>query len=165
MEKEGISSNSTSSSEPGVSVSYALYNLLNGKKLDLKVCVEINIKMPLKSNKVDIYKEPYKYLIFNLSVDPFNEDDRFYKDRCFVYRTNGTDIPLNVRRMKIYPNITLNCGGDCKYEGLDEEGNMNCDCANPSICSSGDLLQDFTESVIYTFNTSNFVIITCPVRF
>ncbi len=119
--------------------------------------------MPFKQT-LNIDESLYKDLVINKSVNFFNESDPFYNDRCFVYRVNGTDIPLNTRRKKIYPNVTGTCGTNCEMKGIDSYGNMECECHNPTKCASGDLIQDFEETALDVFETSNFGIVTCDVR-
>jgi len=121
--------------------------------------------MPLQDNQnINLNKNPLKELVNDYHVNVLNESDPFYTDRCFVYKINGTDIPLNSRRSKIFPNVTSTCGQGCDYKGIDSNGFMDCNCHNPTKCSSGDLIQDFKETILDTINTSNIFIFKCDVN-
>ena len=114
-------------------------------------------------NTIDLSKSPYKELINIYRVDVFNISDPFYNNRCFIFRINDTDIPLNVRRTRIFPNTSATCGTDCDLVSIDTNSTMECNCHNPSACASGDLVQDFETKVMQIYTTSNFEIMLCPV--
>jgi len=121
------------------------------------------MKMPMKDFIPDLTQPPYKELINNYSVNPLNESDPFYTDRCFVYRVNDTDMPLNTRRVKIFPNSTATCGLNCDLVGMDKDNNIECNCHNPSKSTSGDLVQEFSSTVMSIYNSSNLGIVSCNV--
>ncbi len=149
----------------GQSVTYALYNPLTGQKLDTGICTQIQIKVPLsQKSKFNLNRFPYNYLIKNLSVDVFDIKDPFYIDRCFVYKQNGSDIPLNIRRRDIFPNQTISCGNNCEYRGFDESGNLICNCGNQDKCETEDFFQEFKHNIMKRVDKSNIAIIKCSVR-
>ena len=114
-------------------------------------------------DQFDLTKEPYKTLIEKYRVNVFNKTDPFYEDRCFVFRWNETDIPLNSRRTKIFPNASLTCGLNCDFISAGSDGYMECDCKNPPKCISSAIVQDITSTLMDALSTSNFEIIKCNV--
>ena len=130
--------------------------------MDLSPCDSIPIRMPLKGT-VDETKEPY-YQLLKRGVNIYNSSDPFYTNRCFKFQINGTDIPVNTRRQFLFPNSTALCGENCKVVGIDPVTTyLNCECQNPSLCTTGNFIQDFKSSIIGAIGTSNLLILECSV--
>ncbi len=144
----------------GVSLFYHFYNPQNGQKLDMSLCSQKTIVyMPL-GKKIDLSKPPYKELYEKFKVDFFNKSDQFYQDRCIVYRQNNTDIPVNIRRFKVFPNITNKCGDNCRYNGLTNDSMIECAC----YINNDPLIQQFTPEKQSIIDQTNLNIISCEVK-
>ena len=99
-------------------IEYEVYHPKTKEKLDLNYClnISINISMPIKLNKKDLFKH-----------DPKNE---YYNDLCFPYTTeNGTDITLQDRQNEyVDRNLSL-CESDCDYSDYNNNTEkVTCQC-------------------------------------
>jgi len=146
----------------GVSLSFSIYESNYGEKLSLRPCNMIKITMPV--NKfVDFTIPPYNYLLTNLTVNVFDDNDPFYNNKCEIYNYKNMSIPLNTRRTFFYPNKTITCGDSCVFKFIDPDGNINCDCKNPIIGISENLRQMLTENILSKLPVSNIDIFKCDV--
>ena len=97
-------------------VEYKVYDK-NGNQLSTKPCekIQIDISYPINSgSNVNIENG------LNLNqegIDVFNSEDSFFSDICYSYKENGVDVPLSVRREKLYQNVTF-CESGCEYGGM-----------------------------------------------
>ena len=110
-------------------VEYSIYDL-NGKKLDLNSCSNINIiiELPLNFSNGNIDRNKTQSLA-NYNYDIFNANDSFYNDFCSIYKTEyGSDVTINQRKYIYYQNTSL-CEENCNYVGMNFKNlTINCSC-------------------------------------
>ena len=147
----------------GVSLNYDFFHPINGSKLDLTICKNpILIYMPIKP-AVNVTKSPYKELV-DLGVDFYDMNHPFYNDRCFIFQQNETDIPLNIRRKRVFPNNTVSCGSNCVYKGIKNKTLFNCECKMTHE-NKKTAVQEFTETLLQPIDSTNLLILKCKVSF
>jgi len=119
--------------------------------------------MPI-GNSIDFSKNPYKDLRDLYRVNIFNQSDPFYNDRCFIYQIDNVDIPVNSRKLFIFPNITSTCGFTCDPLGMDINGTVECSCKNPTKEITDDLVQEINKIFSTLIDSSNLIIVACDVN-
>ena len=108
-------------------VLYAVFNE-NKTKLDLSVCenefIDINYKintLKINTTKVSYYAEQ--------GIDIFNINDNFFKDICYSYFEDDSDIILKDRVIDIYQNFSV-CENNCNYNKINlTEETVSCNCS------------------------------------
>ena len=109
-------------------VNYNVYSQ-DGKKLDLKLCSNVNIKVYNSITKDDseINLELIKQLTEN-GINLFDINDEFYNDRCFSFILNGNDVSIDDRKNDIYTKVSV-CEPNCTFVDYNEENKrVECDC-------------------------------------
>ena len=97
-------------------VEYELYDIKEKTKLNIDICNDITILMPV--SKVD--KELFKH----------NSSSEYYNDICYTYTNeNGNDIILDDRKNEFINNNMTLCEANCEYKGYDKDIKMSkCEC-------------------------------------
>src|SRR5690606_5990840 len=62
-------------------------------------------------------------------IDIFNPNDTAFTTRCYIH-SEDLDTTVNYRRSNYYANTTIKCNPGCEYNGLDEDGYIDCKCLN-----------------------------------
>ena len=94
-------------------VNYNVYSQ-DGKKLDLKLCSNVNIKVYNSITKDgEINLELIKQLTEN-GINLFDINDEFYNDRCFSFILNGNDVSIDDRKNDIYTKVSV-CEPNCTF--------------------------------------------------
>ena len=134
-------------------VEYEVYNPDNFQKLNLSVCKNIEISLPVSINESELFK--------------YNPSSDFYFDKCFTYTSeSGTDITLSDRQ-KEYANYNFSlCEDNCKYVKYNYTTKYaTCDCeAKEDINVEDDLIFDkdkLLNSFIDIENMINLEVIKC----
>ena len=100
-----------------------LYDPKNVKKYDndylSKLCKDLKLDYYVYSPIPQSYSETYKKYS-SLNIDLFNSNDRFFTDRCYVYPTNSTNIPLLYRKKEMFLGMSIKCGAECNFKNITE---------------------------------------------
>jgi hypothetical protein len=132
------------------------------EKIDLSICQD-KIKMNIPANSLFPYKSPLDftsafYFKDKFKVDLYDYNGRLYTDVCFKYFENNTDYSVNDRRRDIFPNITISCSDNCKFEGLNIDTRYAiCNCNSNSISDTRLTYLDKTLSDISASNLNLFM--------
>jgi len=149
-------------------VQYEIYDSINGNKIDLKECQEMNIDIYiptiLDNNSLYLFND-----LKNNGYNIFNLNDSFYNDICGTYKTiNGKDILLSDRVEDIYnPTIEkYHCQQDCEIKSYnDQYKKILCECPleeqEIDIEVEEDFHQKFKSTFINTWKNSNFLVVKC----
>ena len=151
------------------SVKYEVYNPITLEKLELSYCEDTEISIYIPLNLSEKTSNLYKNLM-EQGYDPFNINDKFYREICTPYTSeNGTDVLLDDREEYIYNSIvneTL-CPDNCEYSAyLPDEKYLKCEC---SVNNSGIDTLDIThisgkniyKSFLSTMKYSNYKVMIC----
>ena len=106
-------------------VSLAIYNSLNLKSLNIKLCYDEGIETSINyDGNIDLAKE-----MNEKGIDIFNINDKFFTDICYRYTSEeGNDMILMERIHSFYQNVSL-CDEGCYYNGINLETKIiNCLC-------------------------------------
>ena len=107
---------------------FEVYNPYTYEKLDLSICDSVDLYIPININQdFNIYQN-----IMAQGFDPFDINDKFYRDVCTHYSTaNGTDVLLDAREEYFYSPIAnqTSCQENCRYSSysLDTQY-LKCEC-------------------------------------
>ena len=98
-------------------VSLAIYNSLNLKSLNIKLCYDEGIETSINyDGNIDLAKE-----MNEKGIDIFNINDKFFTDICYRYTSEeGNDMILMERIHSFYQNVSL-CDEGCYYNGINLE--------------------------------------------
>ena len=150
-------------------IQYEVYNPITFQKLELSYCenTEISMYIPinLPEETINFYKD-----MMDQGYDPFNINDKFYREICTPYKSeNGTDVLLDDREEFIYNSIVNEplCPANCEYSSyfLDEKY-VKCDCnVNTSGIDTLDLHhisgKNVYKSFVSTLKFSNYKVMIC----
>ena len=150
-------------------VKYEVYNPITYANLELSHCENTQISMYIPVNLTEESENVYKQLI-DQGYDPFNINDKFYREICTPYTSeNGTDVLLDDREEFIYNSIvneTL-CPENCEYSAymLDKKY-LKCDCdINTTGIDTLDLHhlsgKNIYKSFLGTMKLSNYKVMIC----
>ena len=91
--------------EPGLlipTIEYEVYNPLTLEPLNLDICKEIEISIPVTIDEDNLFK--------------YNSSDEYYTDICYSYTTaSGTDIMVEDRQNEFNKNNMSLCESNCEY--------------------------------------------------
>ena len=145
---------------------FEVYNPVSHNKLSLSGCKSINLYVPVElSQNSDIYKN-----IIDQGYDPFDINDKFYREICTQYESeNGTDVLLDAREEYYYSPIVneTSCQGNCHYQSYSLDTKYlicECDVSNDGIVTLD--VKHFNEkNVAYSFYSSlklsNYKVVIC----
>ena len=150
-------------------VQYEVYNPITFDKLELSVCedTEIDIYIPLNLSEEaeNLYKD-----LMEQGYDPFNINDKFYREICTPYKSeNGTDVLLDDREEYIYNSIAneTQCPDNCEYSAyLLDEKYIKCECnINTTGLDTLDLNHINGKNIYKSFKStmkySNYKVMRC----
>ena len=109
---------------------YEVYDPDTFKKLNLSICensdVHLYINVPLSDELTNILKN-----IIDQGYDPFDINDKFYREICTPYDSeNGTDVLLDSREEYYYSSLkNLTCPENCHTSSYDLDSKyLKCEC-------------------------------------
>ena len=147
-------------------VQFEVYNPYNFQKLNLSVCDSVNLYIP-----VDLSQDPNIYQnIVDQGYDPFDINDKFYREICTQYDSeNGTDVLLDAREEYYYSPIVneTSCQGNCHYEAYSLDTKyLICECeVNNDGIVTLDVKHFNEKNVAYSFYSSlklsNYKVVIC----
>ena len=150
-------------------VQYEVYNPITFDKLDLSVCENTQIDIYLPLNLSEEAENLYKDLM-EQGYDPFNINDKFYREICTPYKSeNGTDVLLDDREEYIYNSIAneTQCPDNCEYSAyLLDEKYIKCECnINKTGLDTLDLNHINGKNIYKSFKStmkySNYKVMIC----
>ena len=147
-------------------VQFEVYDPYSFKKLNLSVCDSVNLYIP-----VDLSQDPNIYQnIVDQGYDPFDINDKFYREICTQYDSeNGTDVLLDAREEYYYSPIAneTSCQGNCHYEAYSLDTKyLICECeVNNDGIVTLDVKHFNEKNVAYSFYSSlklsNYKVVIC----
>ena len=145
---------------------FEVYNPYNFSRLNLSVCDSIDVYTP-----VDLNQDPNIYQnILDQGYDPFDLNDKFYREICTQYESeNGTDVLLDAREEYYYSPIVneTSCQGNCHYSAYSLDSKyLICECdANTDGIVTLDVKHIDEKNVAYSFYSSlklsNYKVVIC----
>ena len=150
-------------------VKYEVYNPITYANLELSFCENTQISMYIPVNLTEETENFYNQFI-DQGYDPFNINDKFYREICTPYTSeNGTDVLLDDREEFIYNSIvneTL-CPENCEYSAyMFDKKYLKCDCdINTTGIDTLDLHhlsgKNIYKSFLGTMKLSNYKVMIC----
>ena len=147
---------------------YQFYSPITGKKLDITdICDEnITIYENILSN-VNL-SSTLLSLALEQNINIFDLNDPFYTDICYHFKgLNGKDVPLKIRILSFFPNITL-CDDDCTMKGVNlTTMRAICNCKTNSFTDNyllnNELVMssDIISNAISIINENNLAVLKC----
>ena len=145
---------------------FEVYDPYTYKKLNLSVCDNINLYIPVK-----LGEDPKIYQnILDQGYDPFDINDKFYREICTQYESeNGTDVLLDAREEYYYYPIVneTSCQGNCHYSAYSLDTKYlicECDVNNDGIVTL-DVKHFDEKNVAFSFYSSlklsNYKVVIC----
>ena len=145
---------------------FEVYDPYTYKRLNLSICQNINLYVP-----VDLSQDPNVYHnIVDQGYDPFNINDKFYREICTQYSSeNGTDVILDAREEYYYSPIVneTSCQGNCHYSSYSLDTKyLICECdVNDDGIVTLDVKHFNEKNVAYSFYSSlklsNYKVVIC----
>ena len=147
-------------------VQFEVYDPYTYKKLNLSVCknIDMHIQVNLTQDN-QIYKD-----IVNQGYDPFDINDKFYREICTQYDSeNGTDVLLDAREEYYYSPIVneTSCQENCHYSSYSLDTKyLTCECEtnNDGIVTFDEKHLD-AKNVVKSFYSSlklsNYKVVIC----
>ena len=145
---------------------FEVYNPYNFAKLNLSICDSIDVYTP-----VDLSQDPNIYQnIIDQGFDPFDLNDKFYREICTQYESeNGTDVLLDSREEYYYSPIVneTSCQGNCHYSAYSLDSKyLICECeVNNDGIVTLDVKHFDEKNVAYSFYSSlklsNYKVVIC----
>ena len=143
-----------------------VYNPYNFAILNLSVSDNIDVYTP-----VDLSQDPNIYQnIIDQGFDPFDLNDKFYREICTQYESeNGTDVLLDAREEYYYSPIVneTSCQGNCHYSAYSLDSKyLICECeVNNDGIVTLDVKHFDEKNVAYSFYSSlklsNYKVVIC----
>ena len=150
-------------------IKYEVYNPLNYDLLNISICedtkIQITISLGLSDEIIEIIKN-----ILEQGYNPFDENDKFYREICTPYDSeNGTDVLLDDREEYIYSTIQseMTCPSGCEMSSYSLDNKyINCEC---NIDNTGIVELDLNninaknieDSFLSTLKNTNYKVMRC----
>ena len=134
---------------------YEVFNPETGKKIDIKnICDNQNII--IKENLYDYLK--YAKNLIEQNIDIFNLSSSFYTDICYHFDSkNGKDVPLRIRILSLYPNVSV-CDNGCIYKSINAETlKIECECKINNFIDNYLSFNNFPFSDTILLDTLNLI--------
>jgi hypothetical protein len=110
------------------SFAYNIYESNSRQKLNTDICSDVKVKMPIQNKSLlnlSLYHNMSQH-----GIDIFDKNNSAFENRCFqlVDNTTGFDTTIGYRRENYYQNLTVDCGDNCIYTGIDNNDYLECTC-------------------------------------
>ena len=109
---------------------FEVYDPVTFQKLNLSLCNESNVNLIISLPLSDEFVKAIKNII-DQGYDPFDLNDRFYREICTPYDSeNGTDVLLDSREEYYYSSLNnIVCPDHCKTSSFDLDSKyLKCEC-------------------------------------
>ena len=150
-------------------IQYEVYNPLTYEKLNLSICENTKVKITIPLEISDELAELIQNIL-DQGYNPFDLNDRFYREICTPYNSeNGTDVLLDDREEYIYSTIEneTSCPSGCEMSSYSLNSKyITCEC---SANDTGIVELDYHHlsgknvlaSVLSTLKNSNYKVMRC----
>ena len=148
---------------------YEVYDPITSKKLNLSYCenttVDVYVPLNLSEEKEEVYNN-----LKEQGYDPFDLNDKFYREICTPYTSeNGTDVLLDDREEFVYSSLVNNslCPENCDYsEYHSNKKYIKCECGtNNTDIVTLDLdnlnTNNAYKSFLSTMKSTNYKVMRC----
>ena len=155
-------------SENDKNLQFDVFDPITYKKLDLSVCDDTKIDLYVPLILTEEKEEQYNNIL-NQGYDPFDLNDKFYREICTPYSSeNGTDVLLDEREEFVYSSVVndTKCPEGCDYStySLDSKY-IKCECDANSTYVTLDIKHLSKENVYLSFlsalKSSNYKVMRC----
>ena len=147
---------------------FDVFNPITYEKLDISICQNdtIDLYVPLLISEEK--KEKYDNIL-NQGYNPFDLNDKFYREICTPYSSeNGTDVLLDEREEFVYSSVVNEtiCPENCDYStySLDNKY-IKCECEVNSTYITLDAKHISGENIYLSFlsalKSSNYKVMIC----
>ena len=132
------------------------------KKLNSSICSKMNtpISIPFKRGERLKMEQYEKSALINKELDLYNNESPAYYSRCF--KTNqietGADVSINYKRSQMFQNTSITCSHECKYDGLDKNIYVKCNCTTNGKNETSNTGNEF---VFEPLPSMNYEIVEC----
>ena len=147
---------------------YEIYNPITYEKLNLSVCenyiIHLYIPFVLSEDKEKFYLELLKQ-----GYNPFDINDKFYREICTPYKSeNGTDVLLEDREEFFYYPLAeqMACQNNCQYSSYSLDTKyIKCECGKNQTFVKLDLKhlskENLLQSFLSTLRSTNYKVMIC----
>jgi hypothetical protein len=148
------------------STSLKIYNINTRNEINTSLCNNTNItyKIPISENMKKEMNLTAFQILNNSNIDVFNPNSSSFTSVCSTHIDNATqyDTTLNYRRQNYFQNKSIQCSGtDCKYEGIDENYYVNCNCKQGDQISNPEVFDTVVDYYLQPLSQWNFNLILC----
>jgi hypothetical protein len=143
-------------------VEYTVYDD-NSNEVDLTPCNDVTIEITYKLQYIDNLDFELISHFYNMGVDVFNINDKFFNDICYPYSDSNTDSDMILKdRVKdIYQNYSV-CEEGCEYNSFNiTDASVKCDCKIKTEVKGEKSKPKFETYLLASFLNSNFGVIKC----
>ena len=147
---------------------YAIFNPITYEKLDLSICKNVTLNL-YKQFELSEEKEKYYNELIEQGYNPFDKNDKFYREICTPYKSeNGTDVLLDEREEFFYYPIAelMVCQNNCQYSSYSMDTKyMKCECGKNQTLVTLELKkiskENILQSFLSTFKSTNYKVMRC----
>ena len=147
-------------------INYEIYNPITYEKLNLSICNKITQYIPFKLSEE---KEKYYQEIIKQGYNPFDINDKFYREICTPYKSeNGTDVLLDEREEFFYYPLSelMMCQNNCQYSSYSLDTKyVKCECGYNQTSINLDLKHiskdNILQSFLSTLTSTNYKVMKC----
>jgi hypothetical protein len=147
------------------STSLKIYNIHTRNEINMSLCNNTNItyKFPLSENiKNGMNLTAFK-ILNDSGIDVFNPNSSSFTSVCSTHIDDTTeyDTTINYRRQNYFQNKSIQCSGNCQYEGIDENYYVNCNCKQGDQISNPEVFDTVVDYYLQPLSQWNFNLILC----
>ena len=149
-------------------IHYEVYNPITYQKLNLSICQDRKVKITIP---LEVSEEVLAMVqnILDQGYNPFDLNDRFYREICTPYNSeNGTDVLLDAREEYVYSTIAeeMSCPSGCDMSSYSLNSKfITCECNTDDELVALDLNQVSADNVMNSFLStlkhSNYKVMIC----
>ena len=149
-------------------IQYEVYNPITYERLNLSICHDMKVKITIPLEVSDEVLEMIQNIL-DQGYNPFDLNDRFYREICTPYNSeNGTDVLLDAREEYIYSTIEeeMTCPSGCEMSSYSLNSKfITCECNTDDELVALDLnhvsAANVMNSFLSTLKHSNYKVMIC----
>ena len=161
-------SESDTDANTGKNFQFDVYNPITRQKLDISICynttIDMYVPLVMSEEQEDIYKD-----LLDQGYDPFDLNDKFYREICTPYTSgNGTDVLLDDREEYVFSTVINEsaCMGNCQYTSYSLDSKyVKCECEVNSTYVTLDVKHLSGENIYLSFlsalKSTNYKVMRC----
>ena len=163
-----IEKTNTLESDTDKNFQFDIYNPLNREKLDISICknttIDMYVPLVMSEEQEDIYQN-----FLDQGYDPFDLNDKFYREICTPYTSeNGTDVLLDDREEYVFSTVINEsaCMGNCQYSSYSLDNKyVKCECEVNNTFVTLDIKHISGENIYLSFlstlKSTNYKVMRC----